>query len=200
MAVSGSEVGPNHDLTYAGSTSRAFYLNVHNDADGNLLSPPTTEPGGLAKITDAANGYVLGNTGWGLTTYGSLKNIPGTTGGIFSSFKEATGTPSASTTYFDIPTLVDGTVRLMGVQLRVDTALTAGETWSAAFTNGSTTPIITTGQAVAKNTKIYTMIVPEITTNVTNVRITRDSGNFTNGVGVIRAIVYYDYFLTIADK
>lgn len=105
---------------------------------------------------------------------------------------EATGTPSGTTTYFDIAVAVPSGARLLGCQLRVDTALTTGETWSAAFNGGSSTAIVTTGQAVAKNTKVNKMIVDEITTNTTNIRITRDAGNFTDGVGVISAFVHYE--------
>ena len=34
----------------------------------------------------------------------------------------------------------------------------------------------------------------------TNIRITRDAGNFTDGVGVIRAIVYYQYLITAENS
>jgi hypothetical protein len=44
------------------------------------------------------------------------------------------------------------------------------------------------------------MHVDEITTDTTVVRITRDSGNFTNGVGIIRAIVYYEQLTDMADS
>ncbi len=43
------------------------------------------------------------------------------------------------------------------------------------------------------------MHADEITTNTAVVRITRDSGNFTNGVGVIRAIAYYETFETVVN-
>lgn len=143
---------------------------------------------------------VLGSNVTGKTTLsGSIALIPGTTGGINLNASEATGTPSGTTTYFDIAVAVPSGARLKGVQLRVDTALTAGETWGAAFITGSTTTIAAAGQAVAKNTKINLIIPDESTTGTTNIRITRDAGNFTDAAGVIRAIVYYESLTAMAD-
>jgi hypothetical protein len=123
----------------------------------------------------------------------------GTTGGYSRLIAESTGTPAGTTTSFVITLSIPTGSRLLGCQLRVDTALTVGETWKADYSGGSTTSIAPAGQAVAKNTKINKMHVDEITTNTTNVTITRDAGNFTNGVGVIRAIVYYELFTAMAD-
>jgi hypothetical protein len=133
------------------------------------------------------------------TLGGDLKLISGTTGAINLLTAETTGTPSGSTTYFDIAVAVPSGARLKGVQLRVDTALTTGETWGAAFITGSTTTIAAAGQAVAKNTKVNLIIPDESTTGTTNIRITRDAGNFTDAVGVIRAIVYYESLTAMAD-
>ena len=119
--------------------------------------------------------------------------------GLVITAAEATGTPSGTTTYFDIAVAVPSNVKLLGAQLRVDTALTAGETWGAAYVGGSTTTLAAAGQAVAKNTKVTKIHVDEISSNTVNVRITRDAGNFTNGVGVIRAIVYYETFSAMGD-
>ena len=115
-------------------------------------------------------------------------------GGYVRTYAEATGTPSGTTTYFDIAVDVPSGCKLLGCQLRVDTALTAGETWGAAYVTGSTTVLASAGQAVAKNTKVNKMHVDEITSATTKVRITRDAGNFTDATGVIRAIVYYETF------
>lgn len=125
--------------------------------------------------------------------------VSGTSGGLKRAKAEATGTPAGTTTYFDIAVNVPSGARLLGSQLRVDTALTAGETWGAAYQTGSSTVIAAPGQAVAKNTKVSKMHVDEITTGTTVIRITRDAGNFTNAVGVIRAIVYYEVFETMTD-
>jgi len=136
--------------------------------------------------------------GWGMHTSSPI--IVGSTGGLIRQVAETTGTPSGTTTYFDIAVDVPTGMRLLGCQLRVDTALTAGETWKADYVTGSSTAIAGTGQAVAKNTKINKIHVDEVTTNTTKVRITRDAGNFTNAVGVIRAIVYYESFSTMANN
>jgi hypothetical protein len=120
-------------------------------------------------------------------------------GGLKRTTAQAYASPSGTTTTFDIETNVPSGVRLVGCQLRVDTALTAGETWSAKFTGGSSTSIVGTGQAVAKNTKVNWLAVDQITSDVTNVRITRDAGNFTNDVGVIRAIVYYEELTALSN-
>ncbi|MBU2685721.1 MAG: hypothetical protein KKF27_20960 [Gammaproteobacteria bacterium] len=116
-----------------------------------------------------------------------------TSGGLMRHTAEATATPSGTTTFFDILTYVPVGARLLGCQLQVETALTAGETWSADYIGGATTAIIGVGQAVAKSTRTNTLHIDEITaTNPTNVRVTRDAGNFTDGVGVIRATIYYE--------
>jgi hypothetical protein len=123
------------------------------------------------------------------------------TGGGYKKIKaEATGTPSGSTTFFDIAVDVPTGCKLLGCQLRVDTALTAGETWSAAYVTGSSTVLAAAGQAVTKNTKVDKMHVDEITSATTKVRITRDSGSFTNAVGVIRAVVYYETLVALSNN
>jgi len=129
----------------------------------------------------------------------ATQSINGTSGGLVRKVSEATGTPSGTTTYFDIAVDVPAATRLLSCQLRVDTALTAGETWSAAYVTGSATAIASAGTAVAKNTKINKMHVDEIATDVTKVRVTRDAGNFTNGAGVVRAIVVYESFDTMVS-
>jgi len=144
-----------------------------------------------------------GNVGIGTTSptekfsvTGNIK-YSGTTGGLVRKTAEATCTTTAATTCvvtLSIPTAV----RLLGAQLRVDTALTAGETWSAAYSGGSTTTIAAVGTAVAKDTKVNKLHVDEITTNTTDITITRDAGSFTAG-GVIRAIVYYETVEAMAN-
>jgi hypothetical protein len=123
-----------------------------------------------------------------------------TLGGYVRTYAEATGTPSGTTTYFDIAVNVPAGCKLLGAQLRVDTALTAGETWGAAYVTGSTTTLAAAGTAVAKNTKVNKMHVDEITSATTLVRITRDAGNFTNATGVIRAIVYYETLTALGNQ
>lgn len=135
----------------------------------------------------------------GNTFFDGTVGIHGTTGGLTRKVAETTGTPAGTTTYFDIAVSVPSGARLLGCQLRVDTALTDGETWGAAYVTGSTTTLAAAGRAVAQNTKIDKLHVDEIATNTVNVRITRDAGNFTNAAGVIRAIVYYETLDTMAS-
>ncbi len=183
--------------------SASFYLLYHHLTDAAsryiALQNATVGPGSKSIVLTWN-----GNTGFGTTTpatkvdvAGSFQissPVAGSLGGYVRTFAEATGTPSGTTTYFDIAVNVPAGTKLLGCQLRVDTALTAGETWGAAYVTGSSTILAATGQTVAKNTKVNKMHVDEITTDITKVRITRDAGNFTNSVGVIRAIVYYETF------
>jgi len=160
----------------------AEYNGATGDQRLNIYSEAT-----VAKKTAIGSGTISIN---GAVTSG---------GGLTRQLAEATGTPAGTTTNFVITLSIPTGARLLGCQLRVDTALTAGETWKADYSGGSTTAIAAAGQAVAKNTKINKLHVDEIATNTTNVTITRDAGNFTNGVGVIRAIAYYEALDILAD-
>ncbi len=177
-------------------------LHIDNDGTANSLTVEGT----------TATDFVIekgGNVGIGTISPATKLDIAGamqvsstvalSLGGYVRTFAEATGTPSGTTTYFDISVDVPSGCKLLGCQLRVDTALTAGETWGAAYVTGSTTTLAAAGQAVAQNTKVNKMHVDEITTDTTKVRITRDAGNFTNAAGVIRAIVYYETFTAMGN-
>lgn len=160
----------------------------------------TSDAAGLENSVIYTDGTNVGinNTSLGerLVVAGNIKTL-GTAGGLTRKVAEATCTTTAATTCvitLNIPTQA----RLLGAQLRVDTALTAGETWGAAYSGGSTTTIAAAGTAVAKSTKVSKMHVDEVTTTTTNITVTRDAGSFTAG-GVIRGIVYYDDFAVMAD-
>lgn len=73
----------------------------------------------------------------------------------------------------------------------MDTAITsaAATTWAAAFVGGSTASLVT-GQAFTKNTRASGLIVPEIATDTTNIRISPNTGTFTGGV--LSIICYYE--------
>lgn len=201
--------------TYGGAIN--LYANAHATNPGSVVvglsynaeAKFRVNLAGLDGGTDLFTVLATGNVGIKKTNPATKLDVGGsmqvsstvalTLGGYVRTFVEATGTPSGTTTYFDIAVNVPSGTKLLGCQLRVDTALTAGETWGAAYITGSTTAIAAAGQAVAKNTKVNKMHVDEITTGVTKVRITRDAGNFTDAVGVIRAVVYYETLTGMGD-
>jgi hypothetical protein len=129
-------------------------------------------------------------------THGNLVGYP-----VALSTAEATASITAAATV-TISTLVPSGARLVGVQLRVDTALAGGDTWNAAFSGGSTTTIAT-AQAVTKNTKVNVLYntngATDITTNTTNIAITKNGGGSFTAQGVIRALVYYESLTTLGD-
>ena len=88
--------------------------------------------------------------------------------------------------------------RILGVQLRVDTAITSDnvtKTWAATYVNTPTTAI-TSGKASAKNTR-FEAVHPayEITTGTVTITITAAAGAFTGGV--VRAVVFYEALATL---
>lgn len=92
--------------------------------------------------------------------------------------------------------------KILGAHLQVTSALAAGELWDAAYSGGSTTAIAA-AQAVAVNTKVTAMYdenaATAITTNTTNIAITKNGGGSFTAQGTIRAIVAYEYFEPLAD-
>lgn len=92
--------------------------------------------------------------------------------------------------------------RLIGSQLRVDAALATGETWDAAYSGGCTTAIAA-AQAVAKNTKVKVLYdenaASAITTDTTNIAITKNGGGSFTAQGTVRALVYYELLTTLGD-
>jgi hypothetical protein len=92
--------------------------------------------------------------------------------------------------------------RIIGCQLRVESALASGQLWDAAYAGGSTATIAT-AQAVAKNTKVNVLYntngASDITTNTLFVNITRNGGGSFTAQGSIRALVYYEALTTLGD-
>jgi hypothetical protein len=136
------------------------------------------------------------------TAIGSGKvSHQGTTGGMTRQVVEATANieGGASTT---IAVNVPSGARILGCQLRVDTALTATELWDAAYAGGATQAIVS-GAAVAQNTKVNAMFntngATDITSDVTTIAITKNGGGNFTAAGTIRAIVYYEAFDTMAS-
>lgn len=130
--------------------------------------------------------------------------IVGTTGGYTRTFSEATANITANHT-ITIQTNVPAGARLLGAQLRVDSALAAGETWNAQYATGATQSIAAT-QAVAANTKASAMFNTNAATDIASgevdITIQRSSNPGVDAFtaqGTIRAIVYYEAFETMAS-
>jgi len=131
------------------------------------------------------------------TQLGDVAYSPASSGGLVRCFTENYGdiTASASIT---IPLNIPAKVRILGAQLRVNTALTATETWTATFSGGSG-EVLGTGQAVAKNTKLN-WTSSAVTTAITNIAITKTSGGAFTALGQINAIIYYEDFVPMASQ
>ena len=107
-----------------------------------------------------------------------------------------TGAQTASTT-LDIPA---GSM-LLGCSLTVNTAVvtsSATNTWDCDFIGGSTTAIAAAATAGAQNTKIDTLIVPEIASAETNIEFDAP-GVETFSSGAIEAVVYYISLTSLAN-
>lgn len=124
------------------------------------------------------------------------KKIQGTSGGFVLKVAEATVTITAAETC-TIQVNIPATSRIVGCQLRVDTALTTGETWDAAYSGGSTDAICSS-QAVAKNTKVNSLTSATVTSEA-DIAITKNGGGAFTAAGVVRAIVYYETFEAMAS-
>jgi hypothetical protein len=160
------------------------------------LSSPVVSGGSI-------DGATVGGTTPGAGTFSTLDattdiTIKGTTGGFVRKYAEAVSAALAGASG-SIAVNVPAGARILGVQLRVDTAITSatGVSWTAAYVNTPTTAICS-GQAFAKNTK-FNAIHPayEITTDVVTITITPNADTFTGGV--VRAIVYYETFDAMAN-
>jgi len=171
-------------------------------------TPPTTSPANAIQAYSVDQNGTAGKAALHIRdeageTYnlGNGIGLKRTTGGLQRRLAEATAniTADASVT---ITLSVPSGARLLGAQLRVDTALAVGETWDAAYSGGSTTAIAT-NQAVAQNTKVNTMYntngASDITANTTNIAITKNGGGAFTAQGTIRAIVYYEDFDAMAS-
>lgn len=144
--------------------------------------------------------YIFNNT----IVNGSLKLMDGTTGGLNIIAAEATANITAAHT-ITIQTNVPSGSKIIGCQLRVDVALTAGETWNAQYVTGSTQAIVTNA-AVTKNTKVVKFFDANAATDIASaevdVTITKNSNpgvDVFTAAGNIRAIVYYQAFTAMAD-
>jgi hypothetical protein len=123
-------------------------------------------------------------------------------GGLTRRMATAQGTATAAAT-FNIAVQVPAGARILGVQLRVDVALTAGTgvSWAAAYNTGAT-QAIATGKSFNINTKVNASFdhftETDITTGATDITITCNAVNFIAG-GKITAVVYYEDLTTLGD-
>ena len=156
-------------------------------------------------VTDPLNAVYVNNDGeiiLGATiSDGFFALSPGTAGDLYVEGAEATADieADASTT---IHVNVPSGAKILGVQLRVDVALTAGELWDAAYAGGVTQNIVA-GEAVAQNTKVNLFFNENANTAIAaaevDIAITKNGGGNFTAVGTIRAIVYYQAFTAMAD-
>lgn len=201
--------------------SAHLVIENNNDVNIQFLTPNTTESGIMfgdadsnsraqLRYTHSSDQFellagsdrlfqVTNNTGAHRTGFNSAVSIwhehENSSGGRherISKRQQVTLSGASTDTTINIPS---GSL-LLGAQFNVDEVVvdSAGDdTWSAAFTGGSSTSLVS-GVAPALNTKANKLIVPEITSAQTNVRFTPNGGNFTTGK--IDVIVYYEYFAT----
>jgi len=98
---------------------------------------------------------------------------------------------------------IPGNALLVGVQLRVDIAITdddGDDTWSAAYSGGAT-QAIATGAAATKNTKVNKFFdahaATPIVSGTTEITLTPNGTNFTGGQ--VSAVIYIYEFFTLAN-
>ena len=190
----------------AGSTATTGSNNIFIGANSGVSAGSETAANcvviGYGATATGSNQVVLGNASTTETNIGgAIKNRRGTTGGIEYQYAEATAniTAVASVT---IQVNVPSGSKIIGCQLRVDSALAAGELWDAAYATGAT-QAIAAAQAVAKNTKVNTFFNANAATDIasaeTDIAITKNGGGSFTAQGTIRAIVYYQAFTAMAD-
>lgn len=88
---------------------------------------------------------------------------------------------------------------LLGASFCVNTAVSdtgGNDTWSADYVTGSATAL-TAGAAAAQNTKVDTLVVPEVAGAATEIRFTPNGGNFD--AGVIEVVAYYVDLTSLAN-
>ena len=124
-------------------------------------------------------------------------------GGVGRVAFTAVGTATAAKT-FDIEVNIPSGAKIIGVQLRVDVALTSsdgGTAWSAAYIDGSTQSVAS-ATALAKNTKVNTPFAntdTDIASAETDITVTCDDSKTFVAGGQVRAIVYYQEFTAMGD-
>ena len=189
-------VGRAEDALASGNTYGVMALRFGGEMDTatavTIAGDITLENGEV--ISNATNGVIQ------LTT--PAVNIKGgTSGGMLIQAVEATASITASASATIQANIPIGAL-MLGIQLRVDTALATGETWDVAWHDGSSVQAIGSAIAVAKNTKVNKYFAPasaQVADAETDIVITKNGGGSFTAQGVIRAIVYYLTFTAMAD-
>jgi len=163
----------------------------------NQLSTGTIVAALTGNVTGNVEGNVTGNVTGDVTGDVDAQVVTvghPTQGGsmdITVAVAEADITADASVT---IPVAVPAGAKILGASLNVETALTAGETWDAAYATGSS-QAIASEVAVAKNTKVNAIFDVNTDTDIasdeTNIAITKNGGGAFTAAGKIKAAVYY---------
>lgn len=166
----------NTDNVVSGNIFHSFYASRSVNPWG---ISPTLRNTGDRNLNDDTLGYPVA-----LSTAETIANI------------------TASSTV-SIPMEVPVGSRIIGCQLRVDSALAAGDTWDAAYSSGGGSASIVTNAAVAKNTKANALFdanaVSDITTNTLFVNITKNGGGTFTAQGTIHALVYYESLTALGN-
>jgi len=181
------------ELNQLGEGSITSNLTGHvKAANGNnlLVSGATTAASSLTA------GTVTASTSSNLADV-TCKSItlqhPTDLGGLVVEKEHANASITAAAS-ITIPVAIPAGAVILGCQLRVDVALTAGETWDAAYEGGST-QAIASAQAVALNTKVEKMYdangATAIAASETDIAITKNGGGSFTALGEITAQVFY---------
>ena len=180
--------GMNLDPTYA---SYVYFY------DGEMVTEPTGSTGYLGGSFRKAQ---VNSTGGFVSDAGMsnrFQRVYHTSGGIVTKVAYATVDVTAAST-ITIPVEVPAGARLIGAQIRVDSALASGETWNSAYSGGATANIAIGGLGVTKNVKANGLFEYQsstsVTTDVTNIAITRSAGGNFTAQGSFSGWVYYQTF------
>ena len=126
----------------------------------------------------------------------------GTKGALVLKFSETNSDITASASVVlnvNVPT----NTKLRGCQLRVNTALTSGESWDAEWNNGSSLQSIIVGSSSVQNTKVNKFFDENtdspITTAETDIVITKNGGGSFTAAGNILVIAYYEQFTAMSS-
>ncbi len=193
-AVSLLDANSNEVLSISGTSSAVNEVTVANAVTGSR--PSLSASGGDTNID-----LLLAGQNTGVVQVEDALSVSNNTEGNTARLnlrtaQEAVNLSGATTdTTINIPS----GARLLGASFCVNTAVTddAGDdTWSAAYTGGSTTSLAS-GAAAAQNTKVDTQVADEIASAQTNIRFTPNGGNFS--AGVIEVVAYYEDLTSLAD-